>query len=198
MSSLGKPSLTTHVGALSVGELFAKVNEKLLEGCELHFIKGDPYFPVILEGTDKKLITKLDSTFLKMINRNRATGKLREYYIIEKEKTEKAMKQVSKDLGRNYRTELKQWLSALDSKNFNMVFGSSEFKFFVIPGYCAITAWSTGGLSLDRAIAFWYPDDIKGLDEHFWSEWTRALAGRNEIQAKEEVKAWIKGLLEKS
>ena len=50
---------------------------------------------------------------------------------------------------------------------------------------------------LDRAMAFWYPDSIKALDEYFWTEWKRALLGKIEDDNRKEVKKWAEELLKK-
>lgn len=198
----GKPSLTTHVGSKSVAELFEKIVSKLKEGCEFHTIMGTMRYPIRPEKPIKtKILLKQDMKIRKFLIKNRKSGKLIEYHIIDKNKYIKDIKNLEKEFGKKYiKKTFNEMIDSLKLKNFNVIFGKDlEFKFFVIPNYCAVTAWfsSPKQYYLDRAIAFWYPDDIKGLDEHFWFEWRRILGNRTEEEAKEEVKKWARKLLKR-
>ena len=198
---LEKPSLTTHVGEKDVGELFVKIVEKLKQGCEIHVINDTLNYPIRSKGVNKKEFIKQENNLSKLLMKNRVSGKSKEYYIVERVKSERALKSLAKEFGKDYvKKSLKAIIKSLELDNFNIVFAKDlQFKFFVIPDYCAVTTWFSDSkkYSLDRAIAFWYPDDIKGLDDYFWTEWRRILNGRSEKEAKDEVKTWVEELMKK-
>ena len=198
INNIKKPSLTVHASEKQVAELFAQIDKMELQGSEEHGIIDILSYPIKLSGSKKQHAQNKLKQVKKVMNIRRKKGAL-EYHIAEKSKLEKYYKYQAKEYGKDYIIGIsKLILNSLEHDNFNIVFSDNVvFKFFVVPDKCAVTAWfsSPNKKYLDRAIVFWNKDDIKGLDEYFWSEWKRALNGRSEKQIKEEAKEFYKKIL---
>lgn len=196
-----KPSLTTYVGEDDVAALFDQIDEMEAKGgIEEHGIIDILSYPVKIREPKKLFIEQRIKSKKHLLELTKQ-GKLVEYYISEKAKVEKHFKFLERQRGKKYVIEAIKYINkALEFDSFNIMFTNNiMFKFFVIPNKCAVVSWFSSSEKeyLDRAIVFWYPDDIKGLDEYFWNEWKRALNGKTEKEAKEEVKRWAKEYLEK-
>ncbi|MBU3904979.1 MAG: hypothetical protein KJ906_02440 [Nanoarchaeota archaeon] len=200
IESIGNPSMTTYIGEDQVTNLILKISEMEKEGVEEHSIIDILSYPIKSNLSKKEFLkqrTKHNEELLKL----RKRGKLVEYFIAEKSKIEQSFKERTKIHGKDYvQMVLKYIIKGLDTNNFNIVFTDNvAFKFFVIPDKIAVTAWFSSPTIkyLDRAIAFWYPDSIKALDEYFWAEWKRALGTKSEEENRVEVKTWVEELVKR-
>ena len=116
---LEKPSLTTHVGEKNIGELFVKIVEQLEQGCEIHVINDTLNYPIrSKEPIDRKKFIKEEEKSRKLLMKNRVSGKSKGYYIVERVKSERALKSLIKEFGKEYvKTSLKSIIKSLELDN---------------------------------------------------------------------------------
>ena len=184
--------MKTYVGGDQVAELFKEIDNLEAEGVEQYGITDIMSYPVKMTIPKTKFIEQRLKTQKKLL-KLRKQGKMKDYHIVEKIKAEKHLKELGKERGKKYLAEtLKHLKDSLNTGNFHIGFAENvSFKFFVIPDKIAVISWfsSPNKKYLDCAIAFWYPDSIKSLEEYFWIEWKK-------IKDK-DGKKWINGLVKK-
>jgi len=200
IESSGTQSMRTYVGGEQVAELFKEIDKLESEGVEQYGITDILSYPVKTTLSKNEFIEQTLNT-QKNLLKLRTQGKMRDYHICEKAKVEAHLKELEKDRGKKYLIETMKYISdSLETDNFQIAFADNvSFKFFVIPNKIAVISWfsSPDVKHLDRAIAFWYPDSIKSLEDYFWVEWKRTIGNKSEDENRKEVMIWTKEFLRK-